>query len=313
MSYVLYLDETGHDHRKLPLEVRGGIALDISTIGDFNQAMREIEFRLFGCTLASYGSELKAKKQLEKKRFSWASKGAALAERDLAPLTRHYLTTTARGEVPAQMCWNAFGRSSINLVRKIPSVVKEHGGFLFASMIPRGTGHRPEGVDHDFVRKDIAFLLERFFYFLEDHDTTGILVLDESDRTDDRRTLLRIQRYLGSHVEGRRFSRRILSTPLFAESHGHYPIQVSDVLIYSLATAFRRPWLTSEVVMREDVRDLLDSGIEDLIYKTTKYTTDHSSYVSRSVFLVPQPWHKKEEASQTKVVFRAPKKTSLQH
>ncbi len=27
MSWLLFLDESGHDHRQLPYEVRGGIAL----------------------------------------------------------------------------------------------------------------------------------------------------------------------------------------------------------------------------------------------------------------------------------------------
>ena len=30
MSYLLFLDESGHDHRTMPYEVRGGVALHAS-------------------------------------------------------------------------------------------------------------------------------------------------------------------------------------------------------------------------------------------------------------------------------------------
>ena len=33
MSWLLFLDESGHDHRHMPYEVRGGVALHVSDCG----------------------------------------------------------------------------------------------------------------------------------------------------------------------------------------------------------------------------------------------------------------------------------------
>ena len=43
----------------------------------------------------------------------------------------------------------------------------------------------------DFLRKDAVFLFERFFYFLEEKDAHGVLVMDETDKREDRRSPFR--------------------------------------------------------------------------------------------------------------------------
>ena len=43
MSYFLFMDESGHDHKIAPYEVRGGIAIDIEKLWHFIQEMREKE------------------------------------------------------------------------------------------------------------------------------------------------------------------------------------------------------------------------------------------------------------------------------
>ena len=40
MSWLLFLDESGHDHRTMPYEVRGGVALHASELWPFVQDMR---------------------------------------------------------------------------------------------------------------------------------------------------------------------------------------------------------------------------------------------------------------------------------
>jgi hypothetical protein len=41
MSWLLFCDESGHDHKNTPLEVRGGIAIKTNKIWDFVQAFAE--------------------------------------------------------------------------------------------------------------------------------------------------------------------------------------------------------------------------------------------------------------------------------
>jgi len=80
MSYLLFIDESGHDHKIAPYEVTGGIALHVSKLWQFVQQMQRLELESFGLRLADYGSELKGSKLLEKKRFKWAAQSDRLPD-----------------------------------------------------------------------------------------------------------------------------------------------------------------------------------------------------------------------------------------
>src|SRR5690606_13516274 len=58
VSYLLFMDESGHDHRSAPYEVRGGIALHASKVWTFTRRMRGLESRCFGTLLKNHGAEL---------------------------------------------------------------------------------------------------------------------------------------------------------------------------------------------------------------------------------------------------------------
>lgn len=51
MSYLLCLDESGHDHKNAPYEVRGGIALHARKLCPFVQAMKKLEQSCYGDAL----------------------------------------------------------------------------------------------------------------------------------------------------------------------------------------------------------------------------------------------------------------------
>src|SRR5437868_3829607 len=59
MSWLLFLDESGHDHRQTPYEVRGGFAIHASKLWPFIQAVRTLEQSHFGSYLHEHGSEIK--------------------------------------------------------------------------------------------------------------------------------------------------------------------------------------------------------------------------------------------------------------
>jgi len=78
MSFCLFLDESGHDHKNAPYEVRGGIALHAGKIWDFVQAVKKAEQSCFGDALHRYKTEIKGHKLLDKSRFAWASQDPLL-------------------------------------------------------------------------------------------------------------------------------------------------------------------------------------------------------------------------------------------
>ncbi len=57
MSWLLFLDESGHDHKTTPYEVRGGVALHAGELWPFVQAMQRLELDAFGAELAQYKKE----------------------------------------------------------------------------------------------------------------------------------------------------------------------------------------------------------------------------------------------------------------
>ena len=82
MSYLLFLDESGHDHRTMPYEVRGGVALHASELWPFVQAMQRLELASFGTTLHQFQAELKGCKLLDKDRYKWAAQEAPMPDEE---------------------------------------------------------------------------------------------------------------------------------------------------------------------------------------------------------------------------------------
>ena len=83
MAWLLFLDESGHDHKQMPYEVRGGVALRDGDLWAFTRAMQRLEQDIFGCSLAEFGKEIKGSTLLDKKRFRFAAQAAALRMRSV--------------------------------------------------------------------------------------------------------------------------------------------------------------------------------------------------------------------------------------
>jgi hypothetical protein len=92
MSYLLFVDESGHDHRTMPYEVRGGIALHSSELWPFVQEMQRLEFATFGSQLHQFRTELKGSKLLDKDRYKWAAQGSAMSDEERRKHCRGFLT-----------------------------------------------------------------------------------------------------------------------------------------------------------------------------------------------------------------------------
>lgn len=73
MAWLLFLDESGHDHKQMPYEVRGGIALQDEQLWPFTRAVQQLEQVAFGCSLNQFQKELKGSTLVDKKRFKFAN------------------------------------------------------------------------------------------------------------------------------------------------------------------------------------------------------------------------------------------------
>lgn len=259
--------------------------------------MKRLERSCFGDHLHNYGSESKAVKLLRKDRFHWAKYEPAIPAEERRKLCRQFLAATARGNSPTRRGFCACGQASQAFVRLLFNSLRNYEARVFASMIPRGTGRQPDTSNPNFVRKDITFLFERFYYFLDERREMGMIVMDESDRADDRRFMR---------------ASLIIPTPFFVGSDMSYPVQAADVVIHCIAQSFRAPRTGMNAEIRSDVSMPVGDRIKPLVAHFLREAKDGSTYNSDSVFLVTDPWSEKEKkVSHTGVVFRAPRKTNL--
>ncbi|RME72521.1 MAG: DUF3800 domain-containing protein [Planctomycetota bacterium] len=241
MSYLLFLDESGHDHRSMPYEVRGGVVLHASKLWPFVQAMQQREIHSFGAPLDRFGAELKGCRLLDKDRFRWASQQAPLADEDRRLHCRSFLQRGLRKETPRRVEFTAYGQACLEMATGVFELLREHDASLFAAAIPRGVARCSSGAHPLYLRKDHVFLLERYFYFLQSKKQHGLLVMDECEKNEDRRFVRRLQSYFRRTQPGRRRATWIVPTPFFVSSEMTYPLQAADLAIYCINWGFRLP------------------------------------------------------------------------
>ena len=240
---MLFLDESGHDHKQMPFEVRGGVAIHVSKLWDFVQAWRRLEEDAFGAVLARYGKEAKGEKLLDKDRFKWAAQDVAMPAEQRRKMARAFLEKGKAKQTPVRDNFTAYGQASLEMARGAFDLLHAHDGKLFASLIPRGV-KPPKGFElTDYLRKDHVFLLERYFYFLEHQREHGLLVMDQTEKTKDRSFVEQVDAYFRKTATGRNRSAWIVPSPIFVDSDMVYGVQAADLCMYCINWGFRiRGW-----------------------------------------------------------------------
>jgi len=242
MSWLLFLDESGHDHRTMPYEVHGGVAIHASKLWPFISAVRALEQSMFGAYLYQYGSELKGSKLLTKYRFEWEAQGARMDEAERRKHALNSLNSGAQKRKPKRDEFTAYGQACIALAEGVILLLKSRDAKLFAGMIPRAP--RPSIAPEEMLRKDLVFLLERYFYFLESQREMGLLVMDGSEKQADRKLVRRMESYFTRTMCGRQRTQWIVPVPMFVESDMAYGVQVADLCIYCLNWGCRLAGMT---------------------------------------------------------------------
>lgn len=289
MSYLLFLDESGHDHRETPYEVRGGIALRADRLWPFIQGMQRLEQESFGDALHRHRSEVKGCKLLDKDRFRWARQGEDLEDVARRKHAVAFLNRGRTGEKPKRDEFTAFGQACLRMARGIFELLRANSAVLFAAAIPREV-LRPRSYKHeDYLRKDHVFLLERYFYFLEREGTTGLLVMDETEKTEDRRFLQQLERYFTRTATGRYRTSRIVPSPFFVASDMTYPVQAADVCIYCINFGFRLPSRGMDAPVREELATEFGPWLGELQYRGEGYH-DGESFHTYGIVYVPDPY-----------------------
>ena len=196
MSWLLFMDESGHDHKVMPYEVRGGIALHAGKLWAFVQAMRRLEREAFGTELVQFKKEVKGSKLLDRNRFEWAAQAAQMPPDDRRRYSRKFLTAGLEKRPPARHEFTAYGQANLEMARGIFRLLEDYDAVLFAVAIPMGRGGKPQKPDE--LRRDHKSLLRKYEQFLRERNEYGLLVMDETEKTADRGFVRRGKRSLHS-------------------------------------------------------------------------------------------------------------------
>ncbi len=161
----------------------------------------------------SASRELKAKKLLKRKTFRQAALRPPVAEPARRDLARQCLDDGAHA-TPEMI--TSLAQAKIAFAQDVLQACARYRARVFATMVPRGAPRSAAGG----LRKDYAYLFERFSYFLEDGggDEQGIVVVDELERSRSHVLIDQMRRYFIETRKGQRRAAWIIPEPFFVHS-----------------------------------------------------------------------------------------------
>lgn len=236
MAYFLFVDESGDDKEPSPCEVLAGISVQDRDVWNLIEAVHAAEESNFGCRYSKVKGEIKGKKLLKRKVFRHAAQLRAIEPVVRKPLAERCLSA---GDFPTKEGITALAQAKLAFVSDVFTLCARYRCNVFASIVRHGAP-RPTAT---VLRKDYAYLFERFFYFLEDREpeAQGVVVFDELEKSRSHILIGQMEEYFIKTATGRMRSRLILPQPFFVHSDLTTLIQVADLLAYTILWGWRMP------------------------------------------------------------------------
>ncbi|MEI6277795.1 MAG: DUF3800 domain-containing protein [Verrucomicrobiae bacterium] len=262
---LLFIDESGHDHVATPYEVLAGVAVAEPELWNLIEAIRAEEMRIFGMNLRAAGAEIKGVKSLKKKTFRLASEGDVIPDSERRDMVRALLLegiAAIAEQRPARVTSSqlvAYGQAKLDFIRSLFRLMGRFRVRVFAAIVENGAP-RPTG--SAYLRRDYSFLLERFFYYLEDRSPTemGLVVFDELDKARCRILIDQLGAYCRDTHTGYLRSSRIVPEPFFVHSDLTTVVQLADLVAYSLNWGTRLNRMTKPT--RPELKEFADAAFD---------------------------------------------------
>ena len=271
MSYLLFIDESGVDQHDSPYEVLAGVAIRDQHLWNLICQIQEAELDYFGRRVTTDTLELKVKRLLKKKTFKLAGQLPSFAKNERRDLARRCLEKgiAAKGKAGSSGATRdeltALSQAKIAFAENVLELCSRYYVRVFASIVPR-SAPRPTG---NFLRKDYAYLFERFFYYLEEisPNDLGLVIFDELERSRCHLLVDQMGLYFRRTIKGRLRAARIIPEPFFVHSELTKAIQVADLVAYITSWGFRFGPMTEP---RREELDSLAALVGELRYRTTR-------------------------------------------
>jgi hypothetical protein len=277
MAFLLFLDESGHDLKDSPYEVLAGVAVEDRELWNLICAVQQSEENHFGRRYADQERELKGKKLLKRKVFRQAAQEPpvpAVRRRELARECLEQGASATREQI------TALAQAKIAFVKDALDICDRFRCRVFASVIDRDA---PRGGSNNILRKDYAYLFERYFYYLEDRDQLGVVVFDELERTQSHLLIDQMARYFSREGRGEVRAGRVIPEPFFVHSHLTTGVQLADLVAYTIA------WNVRVGQMNRPARNELDplgSIVLRLRYRAIRELEGNPNFVVWSIAVI---------------------------
>lgn len=250
MAYILFLDESGHDLARCPYEVLAGVAVEDRKIWPIILELHALEKKHFGRRISDGLLELKGRKLLKKKTYRLAGQLAPMApklRRDLAESCLQKGIDEKGSATPSvtREELTALAQAKLAFVGDVLETIERRHCPAFASIVDREAG-RPAP---NFLRKDYAYLFERFFYYLDNSRRRrhqGLIAFDEIEKSQAHILIDQMTRYFRDTAKGRHRCSQIVPEPLFVHSDMSSLIQVADLVAYIIAWGHRFGKMTGD-------------------------------------------------------------------
>jgi hypothetical protein len=241
---LLFIDESGHDHKETPYEVLAGVAIRERDLWNLIQAVRNAELEFLGVHMAEVGLEMKGRKLLKKKIIRFAGEGTPIAPDERRKLVRSLLQKgwqRSQGQAVDEVKFNelvAYGQAALAFVRRVFEVAARYNARTFAGIVGLNA---PRHADPSFLRKDYAYLFERFYHYLEAVSTEemGLVVFDELEKAQSRILLGQLEKYFLESEKGYQRSARVVPEPFFVHSDLTTVVQIADLAAYCVNWGLR--------------------------------------------------------------------------
>ena len=263
MAWFLFVDESGHDRMASPYEVLAGVASRDQAVSEVIRRLHEAEFRCFDRRYSEGPREMKGRALLKRKVFRHRSLDVVVDRADVPALACAALDGGANAD---RRMLKALAQAKLDYVGAVFDICHELECRAFASIVETDAPPTEAGG----LRKDYAYLFQRFYYFLQDVGVEqGIVVFDELEKSQSHLLIDQMRRYFGETAVGRRRAARIIPEPFFVHSDLTTGVQIADLVAYVISWGFRfgqmvKPALTELSGLADQIAGLRHLAVRDL-------------------------------------------------
>lgn len=236
MSFILFIDESGHDLVNSPYEVIAGVVIDSRILWDFICEIHNLELKCFGDRYSKNEREIKAKKILKRKTFRLANQLPLIPEDERRVLAKKCLDNGANAN---KREITALAQAKLKFIEEVLSSCINFNCKIFAAISDLSRLGKLDS--NDLLRKDYVYLFERYFYFLEEdgRERPGMIVFDELEKSESHLLIRQIENYFKKTYKGRERSGLVIPEPFFVHSDLSTGVQIADIIAYLISWGFR--------------------------------------------------------------------------